>query len=140
MNEVPDRRDDPGPAGGRPQGHTTDSDAWAKACAEDLAAERARRRAQAGQVGSAAEELRRLAEAIAERVQQLRGPASVPAQALIAQAQSLLDQARERNPDLFDHLAAAGTELLAAYRAAVSGHEQRWSNEGPSGPEHIDLD
>ena len=40
-----------------------DADAWAKACAEDLAEEKARRRAQHGPPpGSAAEELRRLVD------------------------------------------------------------------------------
>ncbi|NEE58480.1 DUF5304 domain-containing protein, partial [Streptomyces sp. SID8455] len=75
----------------------------------------------------------------------------------------------ERNPQVFDHLAAAGNELLAAYRSAVEGQESRWTrtaadpaksagkstekaaadpsdprdegrDEGPSGTERIDLD
>ena len=48
--------------------HATDSDAWAKACAEDLEAEKARRRARYGPPpGSAAEELRKLVDAGIER-------------------------------------------------------------------------
>ncbi|MEU1026945.1 DUF5304 family protein, partial [Streptomyces sp. NPDC005904] len=60
-------------------------------------------------------------------------------------------------PDVFDHLAAAGSELLAAYRSAARGQEGRWTRgEGPRAPErergtdrgdeeppaaeHIDLD
>lgn len=46
-----------------------DDDAWAKACAEDLEAEKARRRAQHGPPpGSAAEELRKLVDAVADKV------------------------------------------------------------------------
>src|SRR2546423_1057234 len=64
----------------------TDADAWAKACAEDLSAERARRRRQAGtgyEPGSAADELRKLAETIVDKVAELRSPgASMTAQAM----------------------------------------------------------
>lgn len=46
-----------------------DDDAWAQACAEDLAAEKARRRAEYGPPpGSAAEELRKLVDAVADKV------------------------------------------------------------------------
>ncbi|MEU8843348.1 DUF5304 family protein, partial [Streptomyces roseus] len=38
----------------------------------------------------------------------------------------------ERNPEVFDHLAAAGSELLAAYRSAVEGHERRWTRDEPA--------
>lgn len=34
---------------------------------------------------------------------------------------------RAKHPEVYGHLSAAGGELLAAYRAAVSGHERRWS-------------
>ncbi|MER6145555.1 DUF5304 domain-containing protein [Streptomyces sparsogenes] len=141
-----------------------DPDAWERACAEDLAAERARRRAQEGgqeQPGSAAEELRKLAEAIADRLAGPQGPLAGTAvhgavQHLIAQAKSAVEPVIERNPEVFDHLATAGSELLAAYRAAVLGQEQRWTRgaEGAGGrhqdgrdeggesssSEHIDLD
>lgn len=126
----------------------TDPDAWRQACAEDLAAERARRRAQeAGtEPGSAAEELRKLAEAVAEKVSALQAPIAGTAvhgavQQLIAQAKAAVEPVIERNPEVFDHLAAAGTELLAAYRAAVAGQEQRWTKGSDrSSSEHIDLD
>jgi hypothetical protein len=124
----------------------TDADAWATACAEDLAEERARRRTQAGyRPGSAADELRKLAEAVADKVAELRSPAAeLAAQTVISQVRAAVDPIRERNPDVFEHLAAAGSELLAAYRAAVSGQESRWTqrvgNDQPSGSEHIDLD
>ncbi|WKX69864.1 DUF5304 family protein [Streptomyces sp. XD-27] len=127
-----------------------DDDAWQQACAEDLAAERARRRARAAgeqeQPGSAAEELRKLAEAVAEKVSALQAPIAGTAvhgavQQLIAQAKAAVEPVIERNPDVFDHLASAGNELLAAYRAAVAGQEQRWTRGSDrSSSEHIDLD
>ncbi|MEV6315119.1 DUF5304 domain-containing protein [Streptomyces sp. NPDC051776] len=142
------------------------ADAWAKACAEDLAAERARRRAQYGApTGSAADELRKLADAVAERLSSIQVPnagatAAGAVQQLIAQAKAAVEPVVERNPQVFDHLAAAGSELLAAYRAVVEGQERRWTRsagtpegprgttgpdgpdgpEGPSGTERIDLD
>lgn len=114
-----------------------DADAWAAACEEDLAAERSRRRAEQGQQhGSAAEELRRLADAVSEKVADLGGPfggsvagaaAQGLAQQLISQARAAVEPVVERNPEVFDHLAAAGGELLAAYRAAVQEAEGRWT-------------
>jgi hypothetical protein len=54
---------------------------------------------------------------------------------VIRQARSAVEPVIERNPDLFDHLAAAGNELLAAYRSAVEGQEGRWTRgtEGAGG-------
>jgi len=141
----------------------TDADAWATACAEDLAAEKARRREQAGyRPGSAADELRKLAEAVADKVAELRSPAAeMAARAVISQVKAAVDPLKERNPSVMEHLTAAGSELLAAYRAAVTGQEQRWTRSaadtpsaaapaaGPRpqdddgdrpGPERIDLD
>ncbi|MDX6351232.1 MAG: hypothetical protein QOF84_6022 [Streptomyces sp.] len=126
---------------------SSESDAWAKASAEDIAAENARRREQAGQgPGSASEELRRLAEAVTDRIAALRSPAAtMAAEAVVTQVKQAIEPIKERHPDVFDHLAQAGSELLAAYRAAVSGHERRWtagpgSAAGSSSSEHIDLD
>jgi hypothetical protein len=142
MSEPTDRSADRGAS--RP-----DADAWAKASAEDIAAEHARRRAEAGaDAGSAAEELRRLAEAVGaavtDRLGSLGNPAvQMAAQGVISQMRSVVEPIVDRNPDVFDHLAAAGAELLAAYRSAVAGAEARWtSGEGPSRStaEHIDLD
>ncbi|SED55782.1 DUF5304 domain-containing protein [Streptomyces sp. TLI_105] len=151
----------------------SDSDAWAKACAEDLEAEKARRRAQrAAEPGSPAEEFRRLFEAVADKVSGglgnplLGGRAAQTAaqtvQQLVNQAKAAVEPVIERNPQVFDHLAAAGSELLAAYRSAVEGHESRWTrggavpeddprreadpdvprkdDEGPGTGQHIDLD
>jgi Family of unknown function (DUF5304) len=125
MSEAPDRPH-------------TDADAWATACAEDLAAEKARRREQSGyRPGSAADELRKLAEAVTDKVAQLSSPAAgMAAQALISQVKAVVDPIMDRNPDVFEHITAAGAELLAAYRSAVTGQEQRWTSgtRTPSGP------
>ncbi|MDI5963540.1 DUF5304 domain-containing protein [Streptomyces sp. SL13] len=152
----------------RPQ---TDDDAWATACAEDLAGEKARRREQSGTTpGSAADELRKLADAVVDKLAELRTPAAeLAARAVFSQVKAAGNQLKDRNPGVFDHLAAAGGELLSAYRAAVTGQEQRWTRstgsgdpftkpaptgstaagdtgsdgeegDGPAGPERIDLD
>ncbi|MFH8343388.1 DUF5304 domain-containing protein [Streptomyces sp. NPDC018045] len=114
-----------------------DADAWETACAEDLAAEKARRRAQYGPPpGSAAEELRRLAEAFTDKLAGLQLPGALAGMAAQGAVQQLFRQAKaavepvvERNPEVFDHLAAAGSELLAAYRSAVESGERRWTRE-----------
>lgn len=123
----------------------TDADAWSTACAEDLEAERARRRAQHGPPpGSAAEELRKLVDAVAEKLSGLQspllgavaGPAAQQAvRQVVQQAKAAVDPVIERNPEFFDHLAAAGGELLAAYRSAVQNQEQRWT-AGASDPKN----
>ncbi|MFD9247836.1 DUF5304 domain-containing protein [Streptomyces sp. NPDC059556] len=114
----------------------SDSDAWAKACAEDLEAERARRRAQRdSDTGSAADEFRKLFEAVADKVSGgignplLAGQAAQTVQQLVNQAKAVVEPVIERNPQVFDHLAAAGNELLAAYRSAVESHESRWTRD-----------
>ncbi|MFD9036595.1 DUF5304 domain-containing protein [Streptomyces sp. NPDC059567] len=118
----------------------SDSDAWAKACAEDLEAEKARRRASAGaEPGSAAEEFRKLFDAVADKVSSMRNPlmgmaAQGTVQQLVNQAKAAVEPVIERNPQVFDHLAAAGNELLAAYRSAVEGHETRWTRDEPGDP------
>ncbi|MEW1721319.1 DUF5304 domain-containing protein [Streptomyces sp. NPDC093109] len=110
-----------------------DPDAWASACAEDLEAEKARRRATYGPPpGSAAEELRKLVDAVADKVSALQNPlfgmaAQGAVQQFIQQAKAAVEPVIERNPDVFDHLAAAGGELLAAYRSAVESQETRWT-------------
>ncbi|MFP8885124.1 DUF5304 family protein [Streptomyces mangrovi] len=119
-----------------------DSDAWATACEEDLAAERERRRERYGTPpGSAAEELLKLAEAVTGKLAELGGPLAGPAaRGAVRQFAHFADRARaavepvvERNPEVFDHLAAAGGELLAAYRAAVTDQEGRWTRAGAGG-------
>ncbi|MEX2981933.1 DUF5304 family protein [Streptomyces sp. C36] len=153
MSESTER---PGP------GPAPDPDAWERACAEDLAAENARRRRASGQgyaPGSAAEELRKLVDAVAEKVAAFELPPAAQAaqgavQQIISQAKAAVEPVIERNPEVFDHLASAGTELLAAYRAAVHRQEARWTRDEPArepregregpgpdgGSERIDLD
>ncbi|MEU9594328.1 DUF5304 domain-containing protein [Streptomyces sp. NPDC048219] len=146
-----------------------DADAWATACAEDLEAEKARRRAEYGpQPGSAAEELRRLVDTVAEKLSGLQSPllgqvagpaAQQVVRQVVQQAKAAVEPVIERNPAVFDHLAAAGGELLAAYRSAVQNQERRWTtgttgvndprdldeprddgDEGTGGGQRIDLD
>lgn len=128
-----------------------DADAWAKASAEDIAAEHARRREEGGQgPGSAGEELRRLAEAVGEVVTERLGTLNNPAvqmaaQGVIAQMRSVVEPIKDRNPDVFEHLTAAGAELFAAYRSAVARAEARWTAGSDGGcerstAEHIDLE
>ncbi|MFI2437286.1 DUF5304 domain-containing protein [Streptomyces sp. NPDC018693] len=115
----------------------TDADAWSTACAEDLAAEKARRRAESGQPpGSAAEELRKFVDAVADRLSGLQSPllgavagpaAQQVVRQVVRQAKAAVEPVIERNPDVIDHLAAAGNELLAAYRSAVQSQEKRWT-------------
>ncbi|WP_327694321.1 DUF5304 domain-containing protein [Streptomyces sp. NBC_00459] len=142
----------------------SDADAWAKACAEDLEAEKARRRARYGPPpGSAAEELRKLVDAVSEKLSSFQSPllgavaqgtAQQVVQQVVQQAKAAVEPVIERNPDVFDHLAAAGNELLAAYRSAVENQERRWTTreadrgrnrgegpgEGTGSGERIDLD
>jgi hypothetical protein len=140
----------------------TDADAWATAAAEDLAAEKARRRTQYGPPpGSAAEELRKLVDTVTDKLSGLQSPllgqvagpaAQQVVKQVVQQAKAAVEPVIERNPDVFDHLAAAGNELLAAYRSAVQAQEQRWTARDSelkdrrdrgedSGPgERIDLD
>ncbi|MGW0914175.1 DUF5304 domain-containing protein [Streptomyces sp. NPDC002784] len=141
----------------------SDPDAWATACAEDLAAEQSRRRTQYGPPpGSAAEELRKLVDAVGDKLTSLQSPllgavagpaAQQVVKQVVEQAKAAVEPVIERNPDVFDHLAAAGNELLAAYRSAVQAQERRWTTGDErdpdkrrdrgdeSGPgERIDLD
>ncbi|CAL9586923.1 DUF5304 domain-containing protein [Streptomyces sp. Tu 3180] len=117
-----------------------DADAWATACAEDLEAERARRRARYGPPpGSAAEELKKLVDTFADKLDKLSGlrsplfgavagpAAQQMVRQVVQQARAAVEPVIERNPDVFDHLAAAGNELLAAYRSAVQDQERRWT-------------
>ncbi|MFI7386846.1 DUF5304 domain-containing protein [Streptomyces sp. NPDC049813] len=140
-----------------------DADAWEQACAEDLAAEKARRKAAYGTPpGSAAEELRRLMDAVSDKLAGIQAPflgavaqgtAEQVARQVVRQARAAVEPVIERNSGVFDHLAAAGSELLAAYRSAVETQESRWTQRSPQGPkrpgttrdegpdgEHIDLD
>lgn len=129
------------------EARATDADAWATACAEDLAAEKARRRAEHGvPPGSAAEELRKLVDAVADKLSTIQSPllgavagpaAQQVVKQVVEQAKAAVEPVIDRNPDVFDHLAAAGNELLAAYRSAVQNQEQRWTS-GPKDTQGLD--
>ncbi|MFI1026817.1 DUF5304 domain-containing protein [Streptomyces sp. NPDC020951] len=131
------------------QPRVSDADAWATAAAEDLAAEKARRRAEYGRPqGSAAEELRKLVDAVGDKLSSLQSPllgavagpaAEQVVRQVVQQAKAVVEPVIERNPDVFDHLAAAGTELLAAYRSAVQTQERRWTT-GASDPRDTPRD
>ncbi|WP_055591207.1 DUF5304 family protein [Streptacidiphilus griseoplanus] len=141
-------------------------DVWARVVAEDAAAQAAAQREaaepeqQAGreekesragedpfgggggaedplgsQLGPLVEEVRRFASAVGERMQE-----ATRALGAGEGLDRLAGPVREKHPEVYRHLAAAGGELLAAYRAAVSGHERRWTTERNSGSERIDLD
>ncbi|MFD9393283.1 DUF5304 family protein [Streptomyces sp. NPDC060000] len=135
---TPDAAGEPaGTAAADEQPRATDADAWATAAAEDLAAEKARRRARDDRPpGSAAEELRRLVDAVGDKLSSIQSPllgavagpaAQQVVRQVVQQAKAAVEPVIERNPDVFDHLAAAGTELLAAYRSAVQTQERRWT-------------
>ncbi|MFF9121966.1 DUF5304 domain-containing protein [Streptomyces sp. NPDC014889] len=176
--EEPGGREDtarPGEAGEPGEPRATDADAWSTACAEDLAAEQARRRARYGAPpGSAAEELRKFVDTVADKLSSIQGPllgalagpaAEQMVRQVVQQAKAAVEPVVERNPEVFEHLAAAGGELLAAYRSAVESQERRWTSsragespgdelddpdtrpgerrdpgEGTGGGERIDLD
>ncbi|GGQ47084.1 DUF5304 domain-containing protein [Streptomyces flaveolus] len=145
-----DEADAVGPAGPADEVRAADADAWATACAEDLEAEKARRRAEYGaQPGSAAEELRRLVDTVAEKLSGLQSPllgqvagpaAQQVVRQVVQQAKAAVEPVIERNPDVFDHLAAAGGELLAAYRSAVQNQERRWTTGTTGANDPRDLD
>lgn len=128
----------PGVDDGPGQPRATDADAWATACAEDLEAEQARRRARYGPPpGSAAEELRKFVDTVADKLSSFRSPllgalagpaAEQMVRQAVRQARAAVEPVVERNPGVFDHLAAAGGELLAAYRSAVEAQEHRWTS------------
>ncbi|MFE7564982.1 DUF5304 family protein [Kitasatospora sp. NPDC057500] len=92
------------------------------------------------ELGPLVDEVRRFAAAVGGKAQE------ASAETLVSLA-GLADRLREKQPEVYGHLAAAGTglaaagsELLAAYRAAVAGHEHRWTAGGPARTERVDLD
>ncbi|MFI9362945.1 DUF5304 family protein [Kitasatospora sp. NPDC053057] len=92
------------------------------------------------ELGPLVDEVRRFATTVGEKAQE------TSATTLIALS-GLADRLRTQQPEVYSHLAAAGSglaaagaELLAAYRAAVAGHEQRWTAGDGAPVEKIDLD
>ncbi|MDT0264936.1 DUF5304 family protein [Streptomyces sp. DSM 44915] len=126
------------PADRAAPGPAAEADPWAAACAEDLAAEEARRQDRYGSARpDPAEELRRIADELTSRLGELgsRLPqVGMLAKPLANQARAAIDPVIERNADAFGHLASAGQELLAAYRSAVLGQEGRWARPADAEP------
>ncbi|GHF42276.1 hypothetical protein GCM10018790_20100 [Kitasatospora xanthocidica] len=92
------------------------------------------------ELGPLVDEVRRFAGALGEKAQE------AGATTLIGLS-GLADRLRTQQPEVYTHLAAAGSgiaaagaELLAAYRAAVAGHESRWTAGQGADTEKIDLD
>ncbi|MGW7447131.1 DUF5304 family protein [Kitasatospora sp. NPDC054795] len=92
------------------------------------------------ELGPLVDEVRRFAGALGDKAQE------ASATTLITLS-GLADRLRTQQPEVYSHLAAAGTglaaagaELLAAYRAAVAGHESRWTAGQGAPTERIDLD
>ncbi|SEL75081.1 DUF5304 family protein [Streptacidiphilus jiangxiensis] len=88
------------------------------------------------ELGPLVDEVRRFASAVSEKVTSLSSGAGDPMEVL----QNLAAPLRSSNPAVYGHLLAAGGELIAAYRAAVSASERRWAAPKKDGTEHIDLD
>ncbi|MEZ0066642.1 hypothetical protein ABIA32_002654 [Streptacidiphilus sp. MAP12-20] len=87
-------------------------------------------------LGPLVDEVRKFASAVGEKVSAVSNGGSDPMEVL----QNLAAPLRTKNPAVYGHLLAAGGELIAAYRAAVSASERRWSAPKQNGSEHIDLD
>ncbi|MFF2543265.1 DUF5304 family protein [Kitasatospora sp. NPDC058063] len=92
------------------------------------------------ELGPLVDEVRRFAGALGDKAQE------ASATTLITLS-GLADRLRTQQPEVYSHLAAAGTglaaagaELLAAYRAAVAGHESRWTAGQGAPTAKIDLD
>ncbi|WP_051710621.1 DUF5304 family protein [Streptomyces sp. NRRL S-350] len=92
------------------------------------------------ELGPLVDEVRRFATAFGEKAQE------TGATTLITLS-GLADRLRTQQPEVYTHLAAAGSglaaagaEILAAYRAAVAGHEHRWTAGQGAAAEKIDLD
>jgi hypothetical protein len=88
------------------------------------------------ELGPLVDEVRRFASAVSDKVTSLSSGQSDPMEVL----QDLAAPLRSKSPAVYGHLLAAGGELIAAYRAAVSASERRWAAPKQNGTEHIDLD
>ena len=138
-----------------------DEDVWAQAVAEDAQQQReeqARRARPQGEdergadsgpkppagdlfgseLGPLVEEVRKFAAAVGGKVDEAASAFGTGDG--MRGLQQLAAPLRGKHPEVYGHLIAAGGELLAAYRAAVTASERRWTASKPSGTEHIDLD
>jgi hypothetical protein len=128
-----------------------DEDVWAQAVAEDAKEqqEQAKESAKESAGGSGSDlfgpelaplvdEVRKFASAVGSKVTE--ASSALNGGDGLQGLQQLAAPLRSKHPEVYGHLIAAGGELLAAYRAAVAASERRWTQEKPSGSEHIDLD
>lgn len=84
------------------------------------------------------DEVRKFAATLGEKV--TAASSAVGGGDALGALQGLAAPLRSKHPEVYGHLIAAGGELLAAYRAAVSASEKRWTAPGPAASEPIDLD
>ncbi|MEZ0093715.1 DUF5304 family protein [Streptacidiphilus sp. EB129] len=84
------------------------------------------------------DEVRKFATTVGEKITAAQN--SVSNGDTLGAMQDLASPLRVKYPEVYGHLIAAGGELLAAYRSAVSASEKRWAAEKRSSSEHIDLD
>ena len=125
-----------------------DEDVWAQAVAEDAAQQQEQGESKAKPESPASDlfgpELAPLVDEVRKFAAAVSGKVSEASSVLngdgIQGLQQLAAPLRSKHPEVYGHLIAAGGELLAAYRAAVAASERRWTQERPSGSEHIDLD
>ncbi|MFC9331110.1 DUF5304 family protein [Kitasatospora sp. NPDC057015] len=100
--------------------------------------------------GPLVDEVRRFAKAVGEKAEEAGVPqfaaaalgslGSLASGGALGALSDLPGALREKHPEVYGHLSTAGGELLAAYRAAVAGHERRWSAGDSARSERIDLD
>lgn len=119
--DAADARDDSGGASGSGADAGTESSRSDRSDRSDQS-ERSDRSDSAERL---AEEARRLAEAVAGKLGEVR--------------QRVVDPLLERHPEAAAHLSAAGSELLSAYRAFVTDKERRWASR-PAPTQRVDLD
>ncbi|MFC1435817.1 DUF5304 family protein [Streptacidiphilus sp. N1-3] len=84
------------------------------------------------------DEVRRFATSVGEKVTE--ASASFSSGDSLGALQNLAAPLRVKHPEVYGHLIAAGGELIAAYRSAVSASERRWTAEKRGSSEQIDLD
>ncbi len=84
------------------------------------------------------EEVRRFTSSVGEKVAAVSS--AVGSGDSLGALENLAAPLRSKHPEVYGHLIAAGGELLAAYRSAVSASERRWTAPKPASSEQIDLD
>ena len=116
----------PTPASGTPSGSKTEA---TPSSASDLFGP---------ELSPLVDEVRKFASSLGEKVTAVSS--AVGSGDSLGALQNLAAPLRSKHPEVYGHLIAAGGELLAAYRSAVSASERRWTAERPAASEQIDLD